>query len=110
MNEVRQREPRLEVPRLVALAKDAPCMLRIPKVCNGNPATTVWCHSNQDRHGKGKGLKSHDCFGAFGCSACHDWIDNKVPNIPHEEKVAAFELGRDRTTLYLWRNQLVRVT
>lgn len=34
-------------------------------------------HSNWAAHGKGKGLKSHDCFWAALCSACHRWLDNQ---------------------------------
>lgn len=84
-------------------------MFNVPGVCNGDPAKTVWCHSNQGKHGKGHGLKSHDCFGALGCSSCHDWYDNKIPNIPHEEKVATFEAAKDRTWFYLWANGLLQV-
>ena len=107
--EPRFRMPSLEIPALRKLAKDKPCMFRVEGVCNNDPATTVWCHSNQGKHGKGMGAKSHDPFGAFGCSSCHDWYDNKIPNVPHEEKVATFERARDATTYFIWANNLVRV-
>jgi hypothetical protein len=103
------RMPRLELPALTRVAKGKPCMFNVPGHCNGKWETTVWCHSNQGRHGKGSGLKSHDCYGAFGCSGCHDWYDNRVPNIAHEEKVRVFEIARDRTTYYLWANDLLKV-
>lgn len=32
-------------------------------------------HSNLGEHGKGKGLKAHDCFFAALCAACHRWLD-----------------------------------
>jgi hypothetical protein len=102
------REPSLEIQALRDLAKDKPCLVRTP-VCNGRTDTTVWAHSNQQRHGKGIGKKAHDCFGALACSACHDFLDNKIPNIPHEQKVEYFEAGRDRTELYLWREGLICV-
>lgn len=52
-------------------AKGRECQLRIPGICNGDPATTVLCHLN----GSGTALKSHDIHGAWGCSACHSWVD-----------------------------------
>lgn len=60
-------------------AKDQDCTLRIPGVCNYNPATTVLCHSNFLEHGKGLGLKAPDTEACFGCSACHDVLDGRAP-------------------------------
>jgi hypothetical protein len=51
------------------------CTLRIGGVCNYDPATSVWCHSNRLEHGKGMGTKAHDIFGCIGCSACHAFYD-----------------------------------
>lgn len=51
------------------------CQIRIPGVCNHNPATTVWCHANGSAAGKGIGMKSPDILGAYGCSSCHSAID-----------------------------------
>lgn len=56
-------------------AKGAPCAARFPGVCNGNPETTVWCHLNGYRFGKGAGLKAHDVCGFAGCSSCHAYLD-----------------------------------
>lgn len=47
-------------PALLKLAQGKLCLLSIPKVCNGNPETTVAAHSNQLIHDKGKGIKAHD--------------------------------------------------
>lgn len=105
---IRQREPRLELPKLTRLAEGKPCMVHSP-ICNGRTDTTVWAHSNQLRHGKAVGGKAHDCFGAFACQPCHDWLDNKYPHAAHEDKVAAFERARDRTEYYLWANNLLKV-
>lgn len=54
-------------------ARGQECMFQIPGVCNHNPETTVFCHIRDD--GKGMGNKASDLSGAFGCSACHDVID-----------------------------------
>lgn len=34
-------------------------------------------HSNLPEHGKGVGLKAHDCFHAALCPSCHRWLDNQ---------------------------------
>lgn len=55
------------------LCKGQPCYLRIPRCCTGQANDP--CHSNQLRHGKGKGIKAHDEFTVPGCRACHNEID-----------------------------------
>lgn len=60
------------------------CALQIYPYCNGNPETTVLCHLNGNR--KGMGIKSHDFFGVYGCSDCHDVIDGRrQTDLPKEE-------------------------
>lgn len=61
-------------------AKDELCTMTSP-ICNYNPETTVYCHSEELEHGKGAGLKSDDRYGFYGCSMCHDWYDGKP--VPH---------------------------
>lgn len=41
----------------------------------GASETVVWAHSNQIVHGKGKGIKAHDLFGAYLCHHCHSELD-----------------------------------
>jgi hypothetical protein len=60
-------------------AKNQDCTLRIPGVCNYNPETTVLCHSPFLESGRGMGLKAPDDEACFGCSACHDVLDRRVP-------------------------------
>ncbi|MEL5887598.1 nuclease domain-containing protein, partial [Listeria monocytogenes] len=61
-------------PALLALAEGENCLLRVPKYCQGGTDSTVACHSNRLRDGKGKGIKAHDWAIAFGCSGCHWFI------------------------------------
>jgi hypothetical protein len=56
-------------------ARGQDCTFRIAGVCNRDPATTVFCHAPHES--KGMGNKSHDFIGAFGCSACHDFMDRR---------------------------------
>jgi len=60
-------------------AKGRQCQIRIPGVCNGNNETVVLCHLNNKRlFGVGTGQKVPDIFGAWGCSACHNWCDGRT--------------------------------
>ena len=43
--------------------------------CGADDGTVVWAHSNQMRHGKGRGIKAHDIFGAYLCHRCHAQYD-----------------------------------
>ena len=43
--------------------------------CGNDDETVVAAHSNQLRHGKGRGIKASDCFVAYLCHACHEWLD-----------------------------------
>lgn len=58
-----------------ASANGQECTLRFPGICNRNPETTVWCHSNRLADGKGMSLKAPDEQGCYGCSDCHSWLD-----------------------------------
>ena len=54
-------------------AQGQDCTLQVVGVCNYNVETTVLCHINT---GGGKmGGKSPDISAAFGCSNCHEWLD-----------------------------------
>jgi len=94
-------------PKLTRLASGAPCHLNVDRVCIGGGETTVWCHSNLYRHGKGKSIKAHDCFGATGCYACHAWLDQGKAS--RDEKEAVFMRGLERTLLWLWREGKIKV-
>ena len=62
-------------PHLLAMARGKPCLFRLPDICNFDPETTVACHSNQRAHGKGGARKADDEYSAWGCFACHSWLD-----------------------------------
>lgn len=84
MNGLRQREPRLSIPKILAAARGEMCTVQHPEHCNGNPETTVAAHS--DWFNKGKGMKSDDLAVAFACFGCHAWLDQ----------------SRDEDRLYYW--------
>ena len=57
-------------------AKDEECTLNIAGVCNYNKGTVVLCHFPSEL--AGIGTKSPDYCAGYGCSACHDAIDNRM--------------------------------
>lgn len=85
--------------------------------CGADDHTIVAAHSNEQEHGRGKDLQSHDCFHAWLCVRCHSWYDQasvgldptKTYQPTKEEKSKMFNRAKDRTTLELWRRKLVRV-
>jgi Protein of unknown function (DUF1364) len=64
------------VSKLRKSARGRDCQIRIPGICTGNPETVVLCHLP----GGGMGGKMPDLFGAFGCAACHDAVDGRIPS------------------------------
>jgi ferredoxin len=87
--------------KLTDLARGQDCLFNIPGVCNYNAETTVAAHSNLLRHGKGKGLKAHDCYSAWACSNCHSWLDQGQAS--RADKEAAFMAAFERQVLE-WAN------
>jgi hypothetical protein len=74
---LKSSRPKMTPIRRAARGQD--CKIRLPGVCNYDPATTVLCHSNFLKDGKGMGLKAPDTAAAFGCSSCHDVLDGRRP-------------------------------
>lgn len=58
-------------------ARGKECMVRIPGVCNFDPATTVLAHPRLAGL-TGVGMKAPDEIGAWACSNCHDAIDRRA--------------------------------
>lgn len=82
------KEPPHKNARLLAMAKDKPCLIRSP-ICNYDPATTVACHGAGVANGKGLQYKVSDAMTVWGCSACNHYTD-AYGGATKEEKVAAF--------------------
>lgn len=86
--------------------------------CGNEDGTIVPAHSNLSEHGKGKGLKAHDCFFAALCNRCHRWLDNqggsgldptgRYSSSPPDKR-EMFCRAMHATWLWLWRNARVRV-
>ncbi len=93
-----QKGPRWVSMKLRKSAYMKPCTMHSP-MCNGNPETTCWCHSDHEEHGKGVGIKSHDIFGFYGCSGCHIWYDivSRQDGVPNEERRASYQKAHDKS-------------
>lgn len=94
----KSRGPKMTPIRRAARGQD--CQLQILGVCNGDPATTVLCHSNLLADGKGMGLKAPDHAACFGCSACHDVLDGRAKRpdgMSMDDLLELFAYARERT-------------
>ena len=87
------------------LAQGKPCCART-RWCNGDPATSVWCHLPDQWAGRGFAHKSHDLLGFIGCFACHDVIDGRahINETTREERRAWGYEAVCRTQAYLLDN------
>jgi hypothetical protein len=61
--------------KLMDFAREQTCTLRIPGVCNNDPATTVAAHVPGPL--KSQNSKVADWFCVHACSACHDCLDGR---------------------------------
>jgi hypothetical protein len=84
-------------------ARGRDCQIRLPQICNFDPATTVLCHYRLVGL-SGMGMRSPDVFAAHGCSKCHSVVDtSKDPEI-----VIAFLQGVIRTQALLVKEGIIK--
>lgn len=81
---------------LLDTARDQPCMY-----CGIQDGTIVAAHSNRHRHGKGVGIKAHDCFIAFLCSRCHHELD-QGSKLTKAERQDLWQAAHEKTLLHLF--------
>lgn len=82
-------------------ARGEECTFQIVGTCNHDPETTVFCHLKFDKGGMG--MKPCDLSGAYGCSSCHDAIDNRVHSLELESDRPFYEArALYRTHVRLW--------
>lgn len=89
--------------KLTALARDQACVN-----CGAQDGTVVWAHSNLGEHGKGMGLKAHDCMGMFLCSICHHQLDQGFMWTKQEKRELTYSLVC-KTHIKLWEQGMVKV-
>lgn len=92
--------------QLLDLAHEAPCMLLLgAKGCGANKS--VPCHSDMLEHGRGAGLKSHDCLAVPGCPPCHAVFTRE--HLGRAGYAEAWAKAIARYLLWLWENGKLRL-
>jgi hypothetical protein len=72
--------------------------------CGRDDGTVVWAHSNQQRHGKGMGIKAHDLFGAYLCHDCHDLLDGRITGRTNLFKIP---IDKDAWFREMWERSMI---
>lgn len=90
---------------ITGMAQGESCLIRIPGTCNGDPATTVPCHFRLAGL-SGAGYIPDALFVAWGCSACHQYVDSH-----HDDETRyAFACAVFRTQALLSERGNLRLT
>lgn len=87
---------------LLEAVRDFPC-----QICGAEDGTIVAAHSNQLRHGKGRGIKAHDYAIAALCYQCHMEIDQG--NGSRESKTQAWNDAHINTLHLLFDRGIIEV-
>lgn len=91
--------------KLLEVLRDAP-------ICFGcgkhNDGTMCAAHSNQSIHGKGRSLKSDDCYVAALCYDCHAELDQGL-SMTREERVAMWNDACILTYGWLMKEELLKL-
>ena len=90
-------------PDLLRVVRLLPC-----QSCGIEDGTVVAAHSNQLRHGKGRGLKAHDWRIAALCYRCHMDLDQGSGS--REEKKRTWQDAHEQTLHELFLRGLIDVT
>lgn len=87
-------------------ARGQDCQIRIPGVCNFDPATTVLAHKN----GGGGGMKYPDTISSYACSQCHDAYDRRLStSYTRDQLELMFYDGMVRTQIIMLENNLIKI-
>ena len=81
---------------LLEVVRESPC-----QICGAQDGTVVAAHSNQQRDGKGMGIKAHDYRIAALCFSCHAEID-QGKSLNKQEKFNQWDEAHRRTIGWLF--------
>ena len=81
---------------LLEIVRESPC-----QICGVQNGTVVAAHSNQQRDGKGMGIKAHDYRIAALCFSCHAEID-QGKSLNKQEKFNQWDEAHRRTIGWLF--------
>lgn len=88
---------------LLEVVREAPCQL-----CGAEDGTVVAAHSNQQRDGKGTGIKAHDYRIAALCYSCHMQLD-QGSKMSKEDRVDIWEIAHRKTVGWLFETGRLKV-
>jgi nitrite reductase/ring-hydroxylating ferredoxin subunit len=89
---------------LLDCARDLPC-----SSCGADDGTIVPAHSNEIRHGHGKGIKSSDACFCCLCHRCHFEYDQGL-SMDRDQKRIFFALAMCQTYKVLMERGYLRLT
>ena len=89
--------------KLLDAVREFPC-----QNCGIQDGTVCAAHSNQQRDGKGTGIKAHDFRVAGLCAFCHNQIDNGKA-FSREERIDLWERAHRKTIGLLFENGVIGV-
>ncbi len=89
--------------KLLEAVRDFPCAM-----CGRQDGTVCASHYNQQRDGKGTGIKAHDYRIASLCYTCHDMIDNHK-ELDKQERVDAWESAHRKTIGWLFEKEIIKI-
>ena len=91
--------------RLEKLARNQPCYLRLPTICNGNSETTVLCHIRRGNVG-GTSIKPSPVCAVPMCFDCHNAYDSRTRTSYSRDELDSEALRALVQWLdYLWRHE-----
>lgn len=86
--------------KLMAAYRKLPC-----QHCGIDDGTVVGAHSNQAKHGKGRGIKASDQYCASLCHVCHYEVD-QGRSMSRKERETVWERAHEKTVRELVRLNL----
>jgi hypothetical protein len=89
--------------KLLKSVRNLPCQL-----CGIEDGTVVAAHSNQLRHGKGRGIKASDWAIAALCFKCHAEID-QGSKLNKSERVENWQSAFEKTIAELFERGIINV-
>lgn len=89
--------------KLLELCREIPC-----QSCGRSDGTVCAAHSNQQRDGKGTGIKASDAMIASLCSKCHHELDNGK-DLSKEERREIWELAHRLTIRHFIEHDMLVV-
>jgi len=80
---------------ILEACRELPC-----QHCGAQDGTVVSAHSNQSKHGKGRGIKASDIYVAALCARCHSSLDQGY-HLDKQQKVDMWDKAHAKTVTAL---------